>query len=227
MLDLNHPTHRRGFLGSVAAGAAALGLGSLVPNALSAQTESHDPALGDPQVEAWLNKITGAHKQVYDIPVINGGAGLLFSRVFYITNKETGVPASDLGVVCILRHHAAAFGMTDAMWAKYKFGKVFGIDDPKTKAPSKRNFFYKVPADELDLPGMSIDALMADGALFGVCHMAIKGGSMMLAKKTGMSAADIEKDMISNLIPGMQVVPSGVWAVNRVQERGCTYCFAG
>jgi len=29
------------------------------------------------------------------------------------------------------------------------------------------------------------------------------------------------------LFPGIQVVPSGVMAVGRAQEHGCTYCFAG
>jgi intracellular sulfur oxidation DsrE/DsrF family protein len=29
------------------------------------------------------------------------------------------------------------------------------------------------------------------------------------------------------LIPGVQVVPSGVLAVARSQEKGCAYCFAG
>jgi len=227
VFELNHPTHRRGFLGGLAASAVALGLGSLVPRSLIARPGPVRPTPGDPDVEAWLNRITGAHKQVYDMPEVNGGEGFLFSRVFYMTNQETGVPASDLGVVLILRHHAAVLGMTDAIWAKYKLGEMLDITDPKTKAPAVRNFFYKVPPDELSLPGMSIDALLASGALFGVCHMAIKAGSTMLAKKMNMSADDIANDMIANLIPGVQVVPSGVWAVNRVQERGCAYCFAG
>jgi intracellular sulfur oxidation DsrE/DsrF family protein len=29
------------------------------------------------------------------------------------------------------------------------------------------------------------------------------------------------------LLPGVQVVPSGVWAVGRAQEKGCGYCYAG
>jgi intracellular sulfur oxidation DsrE/DsrF family protein len=225
MLDLKLPTHRRGFLGSVAASAAALGLGSLVPRGLVAQPRPSAPSTDDPQLDAWLNKINGAHKQAYDMPELNNGFGFIWSRVFYMTNA--GVPESDLSVVLILRHNAAVFGMTDAMWAKYKLGEMADVTDPKTKAPAVRNTFYIMSAADQMLPGMSIDGLMASGALFGVCHMAIKVGSMALAEKMSMSAEDIEKDMIANLIPGIQVVPSGVWAVNRVQERGCSYCFAG
>jgi hypothetical protein len=29
------------------------------------------------------------------------------------------------------------------------------------------------------------------------------------------------------VIPTIQIVPSGVWAVNRAQKAGCSYCFAG
>jgi intracellular sulfur oxidation DsrE/DsrF family protein len=225
MLDLKLPTHRRGFLGSVAATAAAVGLGSLVPEALVAQPAPGVPGVDDPQLDAWLNKITGKHKQVYDMPEFNGGVGFAWSRVFYMTNE--GVPEKDLSVVVILRHEALPLAMTDAMWAKYKFGEVFKVTDPETKAPAVRNFMYKVPPGKLPLPAMSIDDLMASGALLGACNMAIKFYSGQVAKSMNMAAEDIAKDWVANLIPGVQVVPSGVWAVNRVQERGCTYCFAG
>jgi len=227
MLDLKLPTHRRGFLGSMAASAAALGLGSLVPRGLVAQPVSAGPRVDDPDLDAWLNKIKGAHKQVYDMPEFNNGFGFIWSRVFYLTNQETGVPESDVGIVLVLRHTAVAFAMKDAMWAKYKLGEMANITDPKTNAPAVRNTFYKMAPEDQLLPGMSLDGLMASGTLVGACHMAIKVSSMELAKKMNMPAEDIAKDMLANLIPGVQVVPSGVWAVNRVQERGCTYCFAG
>src|SRR5260221_519337 len=34
-----------------------------------------------------------------------------------------------------------------------------------------------------------------------------------------------EKEWLSGLLPGIQPVPSGVWAVGRAQEHGCAYCF--
>jgi intracellular sulfur oxidation DsrE/DsrF family protein len=227
MLDLNLTTHRRGFLGSVAASAAALGLGSLVPDALVAEPRAHGTHLKDPQLDAWLAKIKGAHKQVYDMPEFNEGSGFAWARVFYMTNAETGVPENNVTVVMILRHAGLAFAMNDAMWAKYKLGEVFKISDPATSAPSVRNFFYKQPAGTFPIPGMAIDELMASGTLFGACNMAIKFYGGIVAKQMNVPAEDVIKDWTANLLPGVQVVPSGVWAVNRVQERGCTYCFAG
>src|SRR5439155_25879384 len=73
MLDLNSlTTPRRGFLGRLAAGAATLGLGGLVaPTEAVAERKvaPHTPA--NPEFEAWLNKITGRHKMVYDVPEPN------------------------------------------------------------------------------------------------------------------------------------------------------------
>jgi intracellular sulfur oxidation DsrE/DsrF family protein len=57
--------------------------------------------------------------------------------------------------------------------------------------------------------------------------MAIRFYSGAMAKSTGGNAEDIRKDWLASVVPGMQVVPSGVWAVNRAQEHGCSYCFAG
>src|SRR5437899_12428922 len=71
MFDVGHfTTHRRGFLGRIAASAAAFGLGGLVaPFRAAAQpTAAAGKASANPEFEAWLNKITGKHKMVYDVP---------------------------------------------------------------------------------------------------------------------------------------------------------------
>jgi intracellular sulfur oxidation DsrE/DsrF family protein len=42
-----------------------------------------------------------------------------------------------------------------------------------------------------------------------------------------MEADAVKKDWMSGLLPGIQPVPSGVWALGRAQENGCGYIFAG
>ena len=74
---------------------------------------------------------------------------------------------------------------------------------------------------------MAVDELVAKGVLFGICNMALTFYSAQMAKKTAMQAETIKKDWVANLLPGVQVVPSGVIAINRAQEKGCAYCFAG
>jgi intracellular sulfur oxidation DsrE/DsrF family protein len=225
-----YTTHRRGFLGRLAAGAAAVGLGGLV-TPVAAATQPHRAA-GDasasPEFEAWLNKITGKHKMIFDIPEPNGGFGFAWARVFLNTTNETyGTSDADNSVVIVLRHNGIPFGMQSAMWSKYKFGETFKINDAATSAPAVRNPFAQVKAGELPIAGMAVDELLAKGVLVGVCNIALTIYSGMLATKMGMQADAIKKEWIANLHPGVTVVPSGVIAVNRTQEKGCAYCFAG
>src|SRR5438105_13173715 len=75
-------TRRRGFLGRIAAGAAALGLGGLVaPRGAAARPRPPRDVSANPEFEAWRNKITGKHKLILDIPEQNGGDGFARARV--------------------------------------------------------------------------------------------------------------------------------------------------
>jgi intracellular sulfur oxidation DsrE/DsrF family protein len=228
MFNLKGTTHRRGFLGSLASGAAAVGLASM-GGVMKLGAEPMPPYYGTmaEDFENWLGKIKGKHKQVFDSPFPDGGLPMAFVRVFQMTNVNVGVPEGDICAVLVLRHDSIPFAFPDAIWAKYKFGEVFKIHDEATKAPMERNAFYNAKPGSLPLPGMAVDELLKSGALIGVCDMAMKHFSMEAGKKMNMDAAEIKKDLDANVLPGIQVLPSGVLAVNRAQERGCTYCFAG
>ncbi len=224
MLDLNLPTHRRGFLGTLA-GAAAAGLASLTPLRLDAQPR-HVPAgsAADPAFEAWLNRITGKHKMVFDAPEVNSGMPVIWPRVWLNGNNENyGTTDAENSGVVILRHAAIPLAMQDAMWAKYKLGEVFSLKDGDV--PATRNIFAKpLP---LPLPGTGVEQLLAKGVLFGVCNVALTIYSGAVAQKMNMDPAAVKAEWVAGLIPGVQVVPSGVLAVARAQEKGCGYCFAG
>jgi len=230
MLDLNSlTTPRRGFLGRLAAGAAALGLGGLVAPAEAAAERRVAPRTpANPEFEAWLNKMTGKHKMLYDMPEPNSGFGFAWARIFLNTTNETyGTTDAENTVVIVLRHNAIPFGMKSDMWPKYKLGEAFKINDAATNAAAARNPFAYVKPGDLPFPGMAVDELVAKGVLFGICNMALTFYSAQMAKKTAMQAETINKDWVANLLPGVQVVPSGVIAINRAQEKGCAYCFAG
>ena len=230
MLDLNSlTTPRRGFLGRLAAGAAALGLGGLVaPTEAAAERRVAPRTPANPEFEAWLNKMTGKHKMLYDVPEPNSGFGFAWARIFLNTTNETyGTTDAENTVVIVLRHNAIPFGMKSDMWPKYKLGEAFKINDAATNAAAARNPFAYVKPGDLPFPGMAVDELVAKGVLFGICNMALTFYSAQMAKKTAMQAETIKKDWVANLLPGVQVVPSGVIAINRAQEKGCAYCFAG
>jgi intracellular sulfur oxidation DsrE/DsrF family protein len=229
MLDLNLSTHRRGFLGRVATVAAALGVGELVPGRLAAQDYSSvgQPTTGDANYAAWLAGIKGSHRQVYDAVSHNDGFALIWARVFLMTGAPAyGVPESDLGVVVVLRHGAIPIAFNDAMWAKYKFGEFWKINDKSTNAPAVRNVYANLKPGDMPIPEGALEKLVASGVRFGVCNMAITVYSGIFAQQMGMKADDIKADWIANRLSGVTVVPSGVVAVNGAQSKGCSYCFA-
>jgi intracellular sulfur oxidation DsrE/DsrF family protein len=218
---------RRGFLGRLAAGAAAFGVGDVIAPA-RASARGLPRTSADPAFEAWLGKITGKHKILFDVPEPNGGFGLIWARVFLnSTNDLYGTTDADNSVVIVLRHSGIPVGMQSAMWAKYKFGEFFKVTDAATKAPAVRNPYSGLkPAEQL-LPGSGLDELAAKGVLFGICNVALSVYSGMFAKSMGLEANTVKADWVANLVPGVQVVPSGVIAVSGAQEHGCAYCFAG
>ena len=216
---LTSTTARRGFLGRIAAGAAALGLSSGVPSTLSAETltSSKDPAL-----DAWLGKIKGKHKMVFDVTEPNAGFGVIWPRI-YINTMNATYPGESVTPVVILRHAGIPLGMTDALWAKYPLGETFGIKDGD--AAAKKNIYANIT--NLPLPGLGTTNLLKDGVLIGLCDVALTVYSAGVAEKVGMAADAVKKDWVAGLLPGVQIVPSGVFGVARTQELGCAYCFAG
>ena len=101
------------------------------------------------------------------------------------------------------------------------------INDPETKAPAVKNPFFKPKPGVLPLADMAIDRLLANATVVGACNMALMIQSKMLAGNAGVSAEEAAKEWAANVIPGITVIPSGTWGVNRAQEAGCSYCAGG
>jgi intracellular sulfur oxidation DsrE/DsrF family protein len=224
-------THRRGFLGLLAKGAATLGMASLVaPLNLHAESDTISEGVSDADV--WFNQIKGKHRIVFDVTEPNDIFPFAWPRIFLVTNEKTGTTEKDCTAVVVLRHAAIPYAMDDSLWAKYKFGEFFKAEDPKTKSPSVRNPFWKPKPGDFKVPGIGevaigVNELQASGVMFCVCDAAMTVYSAIMADKIKMEPADLKKEWVAGLLPGIQPVPSGVWAVNRAQEHGCSYCFAG
>jgi intracellular sulfur oxidation DsrE/DsrF family protein len=118
------------------------------------------------------------------------------------------------------------------LWAKYKFGELFKAHDPLTKEAATRNPFWQPKEGDFKIPGLGavpigINQLQDSGVMFCVCNMAITVYSAVAADMMKMDPAEVKKEWLAGVLPNIQVVPSGVWALGRAQEKGCTYCFAG
>ncbi len=224
MDDVKNTIHRRGFLGTLAAGAATMGLAKL--SSVEALAATPPPGTIAEDFEAMCKKMKSRkHRQVFDAPMPNHGFPIIWSWAFLETNNATGTADKDLGIIVVLRHDAIPFAMEDGLWDKYKFGENFHIEDPTTKKPSVRNLVVK--PEDLPLPAMTMGAVQKRGVEIGVCDLALTFYSSKMAKEMSLDAAEVKKDWVGGIMPGIRLLPSGVWAVNRAQEHGFTYCFAG
>jgi intracellular sulfur oxidation DsrE/DsrF family protein len=212
-------TDRREFLERMTAGAAALALP--LASALAEPTTVHGP-----WNDAWLDRITGKHKQFFDAVEPNQGFAMVFAWGFLNLNKEAyGLSDKDLTAVVGLRHYAMPMGLSDAMWEKYKIGTAFKVDDPATKAPATRNPFLH--PDGVPFAGAELPTLVGRGVIFTACNVATMKISEKLAPMAGVTPEAAYKEWVAALQPGVTLVPIGVLAVNRAQEKGCTYCYGG
>lgn len=219
----NHQPTRREFVGTLTASAATL----LAGISSSSFAKPADPALVN-DAEAWMKKIKGKHRIIYDAPEPHAGFPIIWSWVYYQTNNQTGAPDTDVTALVVLRHNGIPIAMEDRLWEKYKFGEVFKIDDNNTKAAALRNPFYEPQGADFPMPVIEgVKKLQSRGAMFCVCDLALTVYSGMVAKSMNQNPEEVKKDWVSGLLPGVQVVPSGVWAVGRAQENGCGYCYAG
>ena len=198
-------------------------LRSLVHGQRRDRAISPAPALGD----EWLAKIKGKHRQVFDCISANDGFGVAFGLNFIGQRRRTALKLtdSDLTAVVVFRHFSMPLTLNDKMWAKYKIGELLNVKDPKTNAFATRNIFR----DNIPLhPNLTYEqAIATRGVIICACNMALTVASGMLAPKAGVTADVAKKEWTANLIPGVVLVPSGVYAVNRAQESGCTYCYGG
>lgn len=213
-------TPRRTFIRRVAGG-LSFGLAAMVTGPLRAQPVAR------PDQPDWPGVLKGRHRQLVDAYAINDGAPLGFAYTFLATNNASGASATPATSVLVLRHAAFPIALGDGIWRKYKIGEAFKVLDPETKAPALRNPYLHPKSGALPVDEMAVDRLLANGVVIGGSNVALLFQSKMLAHNAGVSASDAAKEWAANVIPGITIVPSGVWGVNRAQEAGCTYCAGG
>lgn len=220
------PSTRRSFFGSLGKGLTSI---VAIPQIFFPSKVSASPNHPGPpaDVEAWFKKIKGNHRIVYDAPSIHEGFPIIWSWVFLDASNGIGSTDEDLTSMVVFRHQAFALALNDDIWSSFKLGKFLKISDPLTGVPAATNPYWDPPQGVMADPGMSIKKLLERGAMFCVCERSLSVNSRMVAKSRNLDADAVKKEWIDGLLPGVQIVPAGVWAISRAQELGCSYCFAG
>lgn len=223
----NEPTPRRNFIGQLAGGAAALAGLTLAPPVFAGES----PLARRPDGQwddSWTAKLDGKKlRTVFDSPQINSALALHQANAVIENYREVaGISEKDLGLVVVIRHRAIPMAFNDVIWQKYEAGVDLKLNDPTTGEPAKRNPFLHVSKD--DKKGLvgadtSLQSLYDRGVIFLGCNNAAMGWAYMLAKKAGTKVEDVRAELKANLIPGMTLLPTGIFAVVRAQNVGCSY----
>jgi intracellular sulfur oxidation DsrE/DsrF family protein len=193
-----------------------------------AQQKSPAAARWEParhEKDDWLDQLPGKHRLVFDTTAHDGLAdAILFANNFIRVNRaDYGLQNNDLAVVIVVRHRSTPFGYNDAMWAKYgaAIAARARVEDPKTKLAPKINIFNSGDFGELlSNRGMTLDSLFKQGLQLAVCATSTRGYATSIAQAVSGNADSIFNELIANLVSNSRMVPAGIVAVNRAQERG-------
>jgi len=214
---MSSPHGRRTFISSVAS------LAGLTAASVSAgqQPRSQTTAASGEFDTAWLDQMTGKHKQLYDLGGLELAVDprpLRFARNFMDTFRDVyRLEHPEINTAVGISGPAFPMNATDRLWAKYKLGERSKIIDPATKQPAVRNIFYE------DGGEISVKAIQARGTIFWQCNVALGLVAQQLAAAFQMPVAEVRADLVAGLNPGVRLMPSHVMALALAQERGFTY----
>lgn len=208
---------RRSFISTVA---SLAGLAAAPVDAVQLPAGQSSAAAGGFDM-AWLDQMTGKHKQLYDLGGLDLSVEprpLRFARNFLDTFRDVyRLEYPEINTAIGISGPAFPMNASDRLWARYKLGERSKIIDPMTKQPATRNIFYG------DGGEISVKAIQARGAVFWQCNVALGVVAQQLAAAFQMPVADVLKDLIAGLNPGVRLMPSHVMALALAQERGFTY----
>ena len=236
----HNATPRRAFLGqlaTVAAGVAAtacasggtaMGIGAPAPApAPAADIPKLPPAPPMPALEfddAWASRLTGRYRAVFDSPSIEDGTAVFNAYTYMQGFKEMyKLQDADVNAVIVMRHMAIPMVFDDVIWARYRLGEYAKVKEPGSENWTTRNPFWKAAPGDTEGADFTLDALQKRGVVLLGCALAARGFAGILATQTHDSADAVFNELRRHLIPGLQLQPSGIFAVLRAQDAGCRY----
>jgi hypothetical protein len=208
---------------SVAGVAGTFAWGSVDRAALAAAVE---PQADTTWNLAWVDKVKGRHKAVFDCIEPESGVGVWRAGVWGQQYRDVlKAAASDMSPVIVLRHDAIPLIMTHAFWQKYGVGAKAKIEHPMTGAPVDRNPALFGEADGVPAPfaNYALDKQIAAGTVVLACNLAFKDVVGFVKDADKVDETEARARAIAGIIPGVILQPSGVFAVIRAQEAGCVY----
>jgi hypothetical protein len=163
---------------------------------------------------------------VFDAPEVAGGTVLYQVGNWIRGHVEAEGAAERLQPVLVIRHGAVAMVLNDDMWKRLDAGTMLKLKEGPDGAPVTRNPFINYEAGRQHSmigPNDGLDRLISGGAIVLACNLALGGQAFRLREREGMPIEEARGLIRAHLIPGVTVMPNGIFAVGRAQEAGCHY----
>ena len=219
---------RRKFFTSIALGVGATAFPNFIKDFDNLEPVSSETQIKSNELNNWFDNIKGEHRVVYDGSEPHNTLPITWNWAFLESNNSVGEKDDNITAMTVLRHSGIVFAFNSDIWKKFKLGELVSFNDNKTGSPALRNTVYEPQEGDMPLPPIQgIKDLQARGSLFCVCDLATKVYGSAVAKKMNLNPDDVYSEMVEGILPGIQLVPSGVWALGRAQNMNYAYIFAG
>lgn len=187
-------------------------------------TAASKPSRPGAPEDRWLKNLDGKYGQFFDATAPGGGIPLIHVLNYYDTyNSAYGVPDKDIDAVLTFYGMTTFYAVNDAMWAKYALGEFLDVKDAAGAAVTANPWRTNPTIVGMQLPQASIEGLQKRGATFIVCNNALTIFAKMLAEKRGLDGDAVYADLKANILPGVELIPGMVIAVEQAQDAGLAY----
>jgi intracellular sulfur oxidation DsrE/DsrF family protein len=170
---------------------------------------------------SWMQRVNKKRRMVFDTSAVDGGMALSFAAA-YLDGATDAYGDPDASTVVVHRHASVPVVLNDEMWKRLGIGESLKMKD------SKGEFYVKNPFLSHNQTGSrdgydAIDKMMEKGTIIVACNRALSGRAFSLAQKEKISNEEAKKQLFAAIIPGVYVVPNGIFGVCAAQEVGCGY----
>ncbi len=177
------------------------------------------------QQAPWLRGLNGRHRQLFDSPAPGGGIPLVHIMNYLDTyNSAFKVADRDINAIGTFYGMATFHGLNDAMWTKYDLATWLAGAGADPGQGASANPWRTAPlALGMSLPQASVESLQKRGTKFIICNNALTILSGMVAQSKGQDPKAVYEDMKANILPGVELVPAMVIAIEQAQQAGIAY----
>ncbi len=160
---------------------------------------------------SWTSRLRGDHRAVFDWPRPGGSDALWRAGIWKEQVIDTfKVPPSDVSSLLVIRHAAIPMIMSDDFWARNQLGKKRKIKDEKTGKPATANPHRA-----------EIATFLAKEGIVLACGFAFSFMVSVDAKRMGKKPEEVRPEVLTQVIPGVIIQPSGFFALLEAQRNGC------